>query len=140
MQIKGRWPVVAGLALVGAVAGIHLGNSAVSMIDPVHYGGADEVRFHSDLVAQRQDWSAVQLAEYQQATLGPPETQGLGSGCIRCPDYPVTYAPEQHPAYAAWDGGRDHGAYGGTIVEETADYVIYEPEPEHEAQRERLEL
>ena len=135
MRISGAIPVMAGLGLVGAAIGIHLGNSAVSMIDPVHYGGAEETRFHSDLVPQRQDWSAVQLAEYQEAQQGPSGTEGLGSGCVRCPDYPVSYLPEQHPAYAAWDSAPAAYAY-----EEEADYVVYEPEPEAEVDRRRVEL
>ncbi len=35
-------PMLAGLALVGTAAGVSLGHSAISEINPLHYGSAPE--------------------------------------------------------------------------------------------------
>ena len=101
MDKKTKAPVMAGLAILGTALGVQLGQSAIAEIDPVHFSDP-EPRFHADLVPHaRGDWAQVQVAEYHQAA----GTAGYGDGCIRCPEYPVEYVPEPHPAFDGFEDG-----------------------------------
>src|SRR5688572_17930437 len=92
-------PAVAGLALLGSGAGIWLGNSAISEINPVYYSEAED-RFHADLAPYRSpDWAQVQVTEYQDAGL----ITGLGGGCIGCRAWPEEYAPRADPAFDGFE-------------------------------------
>ena len=72
-------PLLSGLALAGAAAGVLLGNSALGEINPNLFARAPD-RFHADLAPQRLDWSAAQAS-----SLAPPTAvDGLGSGCFGC--------------------------------------------------------
>ena len=128
MRVSKSLPVVAGLAVLATAFGVSLGRSAIAEINPAYFSDP-EPRFHADLVPQRQDWDRVQVAEYRAAAV----SEGLGDGCIRCPEFPVEYVPEQHPVYAAWDAGAQP-------VAATADYVVYEPEPEPDPRMERVRV
>ena len=69
-------PLLSGLALAGAAAGVLLGNSALGEINPNLFARAPD-RFHADLAPQRLDWIAAQAS-----SLTPPTAaDGLGSGC-----------------------------------------------------------
>ena len=93
-------PVLAGLAIVGAAAGINLGRSAISEINPAYFT-EEEDSFHADLAPYRSpDWGQVHAAEYRAAQQ-PVLIQGLGSGCVGCRDYPVEYVPRHDPALDA---------------------------------------
>lgn len=70
-------PILGGLALIGTAAGVSLGHSAVSEINPVYYSAAPD-RFHGDLTPPRPDWTAPQPA------LSGASPEGLGSGCFGC--------------------------------------------------------
>ena len=72
-------PLLSGLALVGAAAGVLLGNSALGEINPNLFARAPD-RFHAELAPQRQDWSAPQAASMTPLTAA----DGLGSGCFGC--------------------------------------------------------
>jgi hypothetical protein len=92
-------PLVAGLAIIGAAAGVNLGRSAIAEINPAYFTDPD-IQFHADLSPYRgPDWAQVQAAEYRQEA--PPE--GLGSGCIGCRGVPAVYLAEG-PALAAGGG------------------------------------
>jgi hypothetical protein len=107
-------PVVAGLALLGTGAGLWLGNSAISQINPVYYSEAED-RFHADLVPYRSpDWAQVQVTEYQDAGL----IEGLGSGCIGCRTWPEEYVPRSDPGMdGVEDGWAASTAYSPTEVQ-----------------------
>ena len=85
-------PIAAGLAVAGSAAGIWLGNSAIGLINPVYYN-EPETRFHADLAAQRPNWERVQLAEAEAMA------EGLGTGCIKCADYPEEVYPSAEAYY-----------------------------------------
>lgn len=129
MDFKRTMPVMAGLAILGTALGVHLGKSAIAEIDPVHFSDP-EPRFHADLVPHaRGDWAQVQVAEYRQAAA----SDGYGDGCIRCPEFPVEYAPEPHPAF---DGFEDGWSASAAVAEPVEAAFRDEPDPD----RERLEL
>jgi hypothetical protein len=84
--------IVAGLAVVGAAAGIGLGRATVGEIDPA-YRTDPETRFHGDLAANRgPDWAQVQAREYA-ASAEPVITQC--DGCTR--PYPVAFVAGHDP-------------------------------------------
>jgi hypothetical protein len=88
-------PAIAGLTIVGAAAGVWLGKSAISEINPAYYN-APETRFHADLSPYRSpDWAKVQAAELQQASMG----EDYGRFCLGCIDYPeeVHFARTREP-------------------------------------------
>ena len=84
-------PIAAGVAIVGSAAGIWLGNSSVGLINPIYYS-EPETRFHADLAAQPPNWEQVQVAETDAMA------EGIGTGCIKCRDYPE----EVYPSSAAY--------------------------------------
>ena len=126
------WPAIAGLAIVGAAGGVTLGRSAVAEINPSYFGQA-ESDFYSDLVPNRTppggaDWNAVQQAEYANAGVA----QGLGTGCIRCREYPVEYVPVPDPSVAymsdGWQSGLRTEDYAEAAEDEPA-YAEAAPDP-----------
>ena len=97
-------PIVAGLSILGAAAGVNLGRSAIADINPAYFT-EPETRFHADLVPYRSpDWAQVQAAEYRAAQQ-PVLVTGLGGGCIGCRDYPVEYYPRHDPAVDGYEDG-----------------------------------
>jgi hypothetical protein len=117
-------PMLAGLALVGTAAGVSLGHSAISEINPLHYGSAPE-RFHADQVALRPDW-----AQPQPALAPAVSAEGLGSGCLGCSARDGAYyaAPAVVTYTDSWraDAQRAAAPIEATYVEEAA------PDPERE--------
>lgn len=91
------WPTIGVLALLGTVAGVHLGYSAIAEINPVYFASREpRSSFHADLVPHRPSDSApVALA---------PDDAMLGAACIGCRDYPEEYYPIHD---ASVDGGYD---------------------------------
>lgn len=127
MDYKTKVPVVAGLAILGTALGVQLGTSAIAEINPAHFSDP-EPRFHADLVPHaRGDWAQVQVAEYHRAGA----SDGYGEGCIRCPEYPVEYVPQPHPAF---DGFEDDWSASASVAEPVAVFAEA-PDPD----RERLE-
>jgi hypothetical protein len=72
-------PLLSVLALAGTAAGVSLGHSAVSEINPLYFGSGPD-RFHADLAPQRPNWDAPQPASYPVAS----QSDGLGDGCFGC--------------------------------------------------------
>lgn len=125
-------PVIAGLAILGAAAGINLGQSAVAEINPAYFSEAED-SFHSDLVPYRSpDWAQVQAAEYRAAQQ-PVLVGDLGGGCIGCRDYPVEYVPRHDPAVDGYRQGYEDGY--AAMAPQPAQIVIVEtaaPDPARE--------
>jgi hypothetical protein len=117
-------PILGSLALIGTAAGVSLGHSAVSEINPVYYTSATD-RFHGDQTPQRPDWTAPQPA------LSAVTAEGLGSGCLGC----SSRNGEQYAAPAvvtytdAWraDAERASAPMEAVVIEEAA-----APDPERE--------
>ena len=127
-------PIMAGLAILGAAAGVNLGRSAVSEINPAYFSDPED-SFHADLVPYRSpDWAQVQAAEYRAAQQ-PVLVGDLGSGCIGCRDYPVEYVPRHD---AAVDGYQDGYSASASAVQ-PAQIVIVET-PAADPARERIQL
>ncbi len=99
------------LALAGTGLGLYLGKSAISEINPAHFGASSQARFHSDLVSNRPDWDSPPAA-VQNAAL----TTGYGTGCVGCRTYPEEYFPKHDPAVD--DDGLYAGATSGRIIEQ----------------------
>jgi hypothetical protein len=116
-------PILGGLALVGTAAGVSLGHSAASEINPVYFS-AEPDRFHGDLTPQRPDWATPQPA------LSAVSAEGLGTGCLGCSARPAEYyaAPAVVTYTAGWqaDAQRASAPIEAAIVEEAA------PDPERE--------
>ena len=114
-------PMLAGLAVVGTVAGVSLGHSAISEINPVYYSEA-ATRFHGDQVPQRPDW-----------TLPPPAlsdasvVQGLGTGCFGCSGASAEY--HAAPAVTTYtDSWRADAARAAAPIE--VEFAAAPPDPE----------
>jgi hypothetical protein len=122
-------PIMAGLAILGAAAGVNLGRSAVSEINPAYFSDPDE-SFHSDLVPYRSpDWAQVQAAEYRAAQQ-PVVVGDLGSGCIGCRDYPIEYVPRHDPAV---DGYQD--SYAASAPAPAQIYIVETAAPDPARER-----
>jgi hypothetical protein len=116
-------PIMAGLAILGAAAGVNLGQSAVAEINPAYFSDPED-SFHSDLVPYRSpDWAQVQAAEYRAAQQ-PVLVGDLGSGCIGCRDYPVEYVPRHDPAV---DGYQDGYAASAPAAAPAQIYIVEAP-------------
>jgi hypothetical protein len=115
-------PLVAGLSVFGAAAGVWLGRSAVAEINPAYYGGLPD-RFHADRAAIRPPLDPPQAA-FADASLA----EGLGTGCIGCTAGPVViYAPPVPRYDEGWAADARRGAEPIEAVRvETA------PDPERE--------
>jgi hypothetical protein len=123
-------PIMAGLAILGAAAGINLGRSAISEINPAYFSEPEE-SFHADLSPYRSpDWAQVQAAEAAQQ---PVLVGDLGSGCIGCRDYPVEYVPRHDPAVDGYSDG-----YAASAPQ-PAQIVIVETPAAHDPARERIQ-
>jgi hypothetical protein len=90
-------PAVGAMLLAGVGAGVQLGHSAISEINPIYFEDPP-TRFHAD------------LSPYRPSQASPPvmtaETDPLayGTGCIGCRTYPEEYYPvpdESVNGYAA---------------------------------------
>lgn len=89
-------PLIAGLAVVGAAAGVGLGRSAMAEIDPSKFADP-ETAFHADLAANGgPDWSQVQAQEYAQAQVVTQDAP-KPAGCVGCTTWPVEYVPRHDP-------------------------------------------
>lgn len=132
MDRKTTLPVMAGLAILGTAAGVQLGQSAIAEINPAHFSEA-EPRFHADLVPHaRGGWAQVQVTEFHQAAAG----DGYGPGCVRCPEFPIEYVPEPHPAF---DGFEDDWSASAAVAEPIEAAFVKAPHPDIDPDRERLE-
>jgi hypothetical protein len=119
-------PILGGLALLGTAAGVSLGHSAVSEINPVYFTSAPD-RFHGDLPPQRPDWTAPQPA------LSAVSGEGLGSGCFGCSPRPAEYYAA--PAVVAYTDGWRADAERASASIET---VVIEQAPAPDPERERV--
>lgn len=125
-------PIMAGLAILGAAAGINLGRSAVAEINPAYFSDPDE-SFHADLVPYRSpDWAQVQAAEYRAAQQ-PVLVGDLGSGCIGCRDYPIEYVPRHDPAVDGYQDG-----YAASAAEPAPAQIVIVETPAADPARERI--
>ena len=89
-------PLIAGLAVIGAAAGIGLGRSAIAEVDPAKFSDPETV-FHADLAANRgPDWSQVQAREYAQAQVVTQDAP-KPAACVGCTSWPVEYVPRHDP-------------------------------------------
>jgi hypothetical protein len=132
MPVSTTLPVMAGLSILGAALGITLGKSAIAEINPLYFNEAED-EFHADLVPYRaSDWAQVQQAEYRAAQQ-PVIVGELGSGCVRCADYPVAYVPRHDPAVDRYVEGEMLRAPEPTVVT-----VAAAPAPDPD--RERIQL
>ena len=104
---------IAALAVTGVGAGLYLGKSAISEIDPIYFSSPYEApsKFYADLVPGGAKFDPPP-ARLQDASLA----QGLGSGCVLCPVAAETYAYTPH----------DYGAHGAEF--EYASYVDFPAE------------
>ena len=121
-------PLIAGLSVFGAAAGVWLGHSAIAEIDPAYFGAAPD-RFHADQVPYRSpDWAQVQAHEYVQSA----SFDGLGTGCMGCgASGDVVYAP---PAVATYgDGWAEEAAAEARSIEPAAAPAAPDPEWERVA-------
>lgn len=126
-------PIMAGLAILGAAAGINLGRSAVSEINPAYFSEPEE-SFHTDLSPYRSpDWAQVQAAEYQAAQQ-PVLVGDLGSGCIGCRDYPVEYVPRHDPAVDGYQDG-----YAASAPAPAPAQIVVVETPAADPDRDRLQ-
>jgi hypothetical protein len=124
-------PIMAGLAILGAAAGVNLGRSAVAEINPAYFSDPED-SFHADLVPYRSpDWAQVQAAEYRAAQQ-PVLVGDLGSGCIGCRDYPVEYVPRHDPAV---DGYQDGYAASAPAAVPAQIYIVEAPAPDPARER-----
>ena len=123
-------PTIAALAVAGVALGVHFGHAAIAEINPVYYS-EPESRYFADLSPYRSPGWAQ--SEPRQAALDFSE--GLGPGCIKCPDYPEEYVPRHDAAIDAYlDGGWQQPAY------EPVQYAVYEvSDPAAEAERAAVE-
>jgi hypothetical protein len=86
-------PTIAALSVAGVALGVHFGHSAIAEINPAYYS-EPESRYFSDLSPYRSpEWAQ---SEPREAVLDFSE--GLGPGCVKCPDYPEEYVPQHDPA------------------------------------------
>jgi hypothetical protein len=114
-------PVLAGLSLLGAAVGVHLGRSAIAEINPAYFS-SPETRFHADLAPHRSsDWAQVQAAEYEAAQ----QVDGLGDGCVNCRDYPEEYYPRHEPAADGYADG-----WSASAAAEPVEVVFVETAPD----------
>jgi hypothetical protein len=128
MPVSTTLPMVAGLSILGAALGITFGRSAVAEINPAYFSESED-DFHADLVPNRSpDWAQVQQTEYRSAQQ-PVLIGELGSGCVRCADYPVAYVPRHDPAVDLYSGTDE------AVAPQPAQIVIVEtpaPDPARE--------
>jgi hypothetical protein len=125
-------PIMAGLAILGAAAGVNLGRSAVADINPAYFNEAED-SFHADLVPYRSpDWAQVQASEYRAAQQ-PVLVGDLGGGCIGCRPYPVEYVPRHAPAMDGYQDG-----YAASAPQPAQVIVLETPPPD--PARERIQL
>jgi hypothetical protein len=128
-------PIAAGVAIVGSAGGIWLGNSSISQINPAYYSDP-ETRFHADLAAQPPNWEQAQVA----GTEGTAD--GLGTGCIKCRDYPEEVYPSaaayyrepnwSDPSWRQVDGEEDGWAASAPETEVRVVRASAEADPEME--------
>jgi hypothetical protein len=120
--------VLAGLSLVGGVAGLQLGRATIGEIDPA-YRTDPKVSFHGDLAGNRgPDWAQVQAREYA-ASAEPVITEC--KGCTR--PYPIAYVaghdPAVDPGAQAWQPAVRQ-ARVVRVVTETVPEVVYVESPD----------
>lgn len=131
MRVSTTLPIMAGLAILGAAAGVNLGRSAVSEINPAYFSDPED-SFHADLVPYRSpDWAQVQASEYRAAQQ-PVLVGDLGGGCIGCRAYPVEYVPRHDPAV---DGYQDGYAASAPAAAPAQIYIVEAAAPDPARER-----
>jgi len=137
------WPVIAGLSVVAAGAGIELGRSTISDVNPAYLQDREGSNFFADLAPNasgpRADWAQVAAAEYQQQAAAPAPAQAAG-GCVGCATWPVDPRPTPDPAVErslrqAWREARPPAPQPEVRYVET---VVYEAAPAPDPARERI--
>jgi hypothetical protein len=115
--------IVAGLSLVGAAAGLHLGRATVSGIDPIFFGETDDPRFHSELVPNRPSTDEAPLSSPEDYAAVPI------TGCVGCRSFPEEYRPSRDPIVDA-----EINDYPASVAYAAADYAepVGEPAPDPE--------
>jgi hypothetical protein len=90
-------PLIAGVAIAGAAAGMQLGHAAIAEIKPAYFE-EPQTRFHADLVPYRSpDWAQVQAQEYNQPPQVVTQDEAMPGGCVGCRTWPVEYVPRHDP-------------------------------------------
>lgn len=137
------WPVIAGLAVVGAAAGVGLGRSAIAEVNPAYFQDRGGSNFFADMSPnqprERADWAQVTAAEYQQAAAALPPAAPAG-GCVGCATWPVAPRPATDPAIErqlkqAWREARAPAPQPAVRYVET---VVYEAPAEPDPAQERI--
>jgi hypothetical protein len=137
------WPVVVGLSVVGAAAGIGLGRSAIAELNPAYFQDRGGSSFFADLApnrpVQRADWAQVTAAEYQQQANAPAPAPAAG-GCVGCATWPMDPRPVHDPAIErslkqAWREARAPAPQPEVRYVET---LVYEAAPAPDPGRERI--
>jgi hypothetical protein len=137
------WPVLAGLSIVGAAAGLQLGRSTIAEVNPAYFQAHEGSAFFADLAPnkprERADWSQVTASEYQQqaAAAAPPAAAG---GCVGCATWPVDPRPVRDPAIdrtlrQAW---RETHAPAPRPDVRYVETIVYETAPAPDPMRERV--
>jgi hypothetical protein len=126
-------PLMAGLSILAAAAGVNLGRSAIAEINPAYFTEPEE-SFHADLSAYRSpDWAQVQQAEYRAAQQ-PVIVTDLGTGCVGCRDYPVEYYPQHDPAADGYQDG-----YAASAPQPAQVVIVEVPAAAPDPARERIQ-
>lgn len=125
-------PLIAGLAIVGAAAGVQLGRSAVAEINPAYLGQPD-TPFYADLAANRgPDWSAVQAQEYQREQVVTQDAP-VPAACVGCRTWPVEYVPRPDPTVDRLYGSAANDREYRDAVARVPVAVVYQaPDPARE--------
>jgi hypothetical protein len=118
-------PLLGGLALIGTAAGVSLGQSAVSEINPLYFAEAP-ARFHSDLAANRPKWDDTPAP----LTVAAPTANDLGTGCFGCAPGRSEYYSA--PAVVTYTQSWSADSQAATAPLEAAPVQEIAPDPERE--------
>ena len=121
-------PTVGALALLGVATGLHLGQSAIAEINPVHFSPEKPSNFYADLTPGGRQGSP------QQRLAGASGSAG-GAECIGCRTFPEEYFPEHDPS-VDFPAAPEPGAASDFTIE----LASTEMEPAEEVARRRAGL
>jgi hypothetical protein len=76
---------MSALTVAGAGLGVYLGKSAIAEMNPAYFTSPVST-FHADLVAAAPNFGTSPLTARSETF------EGLGTGCVRCPEAPVEFA------------------------------------------------